>query len=144
MIMKCHICAHTGEPVWRDEKRYCAVCGSELKDEAPAYDLTESVADVDAICPICRNDENNRQEGDKYRCSLCGTLFDLDEEYYIPQEETPAYTYNSGSNAKQELQKQKSRNTTIGVVCLFLFWPASIYFFYKAYKANQQLKGYGY
>ena len=145
MIMECPICAHTGEPEWRNEKRYCAVCGSELYDDVSEVYQEESEEQCDAICPICRNDENNRPEGGKYRCSLCGTLFDLEEEYYIPQQTVSAATtsnYNSGR--RQELQKQKDNNITLGVIFLFLFWPVAIYFFSKAHKANKELKSYRY
>ena len=74
-------------------------------------------------------------------------MFDLGDEYYIPQQApaTPSYGYGYNYNNSahiQELQKQKDRKIVTGIVFLFLFWPASVYFFYKAHKINQEIKSY--
>ena len=151
MIKKCHICAHVGELTWRDGKYYCAMCGSEIAETEPQYQAVAEVQPeapaVNAVCPICKNNEGNQFVGTQYRCKLCGTMFDLGDEYYIPQQApaTPSYGYGYNYNNSahiQELQKQKDRKIVTGIVFLFLFWPASVYFFYKAHKINQEIKSY--
>ena len=154
MVKKCHICAHVGELTWRDGKYYCAMCGSEIAETEPQYQAmaeTQPAAPVvNAVCPICKNDEGNQFVDDQYRCKLCGTMFDLDDEYYVPHQDpaAPSYGYNYNNNYNfariQELQKQKDRKIVAGIVFLFLFWPVSIYFFVKAYKINQEINSYHY
>ena len=48
---------------------------------------------------------------------------------------------SSGANStpKEELIKEKKHNVTLGVICLFIFWPAAIYFFYKASKISKEI-----
>ncbi|MBQ2893417.1 MAG: hypothetical protein IJE24_04710 [Oscillospiraceae bacterium] len=147
MVKKCNICGHLGELTWRNGKYYCAMCGSEIAETdpvvhvQPAVQTPRSAVATNVTCPICRNKENNWFDGIHYHCALCGTSFDLQQAAQTQQFQqynaAPAYTV-------QELRNQKDRNTTWGIVFIFLFWPASIYFFYKAHKANKQLKAMGY
>ncbi len=43
------------------------------------------------------------------------------------------------SGTKEELLQQKKKNTTLGIVFLFLCWPVGIYFFYKASQISKQI-----
>lgn len=143
MIKTCNTCHHTGELTWRDGKYYCAMCGSEVAETEPTVQPQRATTVNNATCPICKNRDNNLFDGGKYRCSLCGTPFELQQEYHEP-------TYNqsgAGNNRSQyvaDLKKQKEKNIVIGVVLVFIFWPVSIYFFYKAYKNHEELKSLGY
>lgn len=146
MIKKCNICGHVGELTWRDGKYYCTMCCSEVAEDEPQYTAPAqtSVPAYNVVCPICKNDQNNMPSGSQYRCALCGTIFDAGQEYEYIQPATNAASYgNTGYNNKaqllQELHKQKDKKTLYGIICLFLFWPASIYFFYKANQINKQI-----
>lgn len=48
---------------------------------------------------------------------------------------------SSGNKAarREELLKEKKQKQLLGVVCLFLFWPAAIYFFYKASEIDKEI-----
>ena len=64
-------------------------------------------------------------------------------------QQTQSYTQFSNVNTQntqrvQELQKQKNRNLILGIVFIWLFWPASIYFFYKFSQIGKELKALGY
>ena len=154
MIKKCNICGHTGELTWRDGKYYCAMCGTEIAETDPVVQpqpvmQTQSATTAANItCPICRNKENNRFDGSRYHCALCATTFDLQQATQAQQSwqyQQYGSTPNFASQYRiEELKKQKKSNITTGIVFVFLFWPASIYFFYKAYKTNQELKVLGY
>ena len=154
MIKKCHICAHVGELTWRDGKYYCAMCGSEIAETEPQYQAVvqpqQAAPIANAVCPICKNSEGNQFVDPQYRCKLCGTMFNLGDEYYIPQQNPAApnygYNYSSTYNSAyiQELQKKKDRKIVTGIVFLFLFWPASIYFFVQAHKLGKEIKSYHY
>lgn len=151
MVKKCNICSYVGELTWRDGKYYCAMCGSEIAETDPVVQAqpqvqTRSTVVVNNVnCPICKNAANNQFDGEHYRCSLCGTTFDLQQAAQSQQYgQFTGETYHSRSGKIEELKKQKDRNIVIGVVCVFLFWPASIYFFYKAYQTNKELKAMGY
>lgn len=150
MIKKCNICGHVGELTWRDGKYYCAMCGSEVAETDPVVhpqpvtQVQPSAVATNVTCPICKNKENNWFDGSRYHCALCGTSFDLQQATQVQQFQqynaAPNYMY---SQRVQELRSQKDRNTTLGIVFIILFWPASIYFFYKAHKAHKELKLYG-
>ena len=45
----------------------------------------------------------------------------------------------SGSSRKEELLQKKKQNMTYGVICLFIFWPLAIYFFYKASQIGKEI-----
>ena len=61
--------------------------------------------------------------------------------YYV---EPTQFSFGSGSGitgaTKEELLKEKKKNTTYGIVTLFLCWPLAIYFFYKVSKINKELE----
>ena len=155
MIKKCKICGHEGELTWRNGKYYCAMCSSEVAETDPVVQpqvqaqppvqAQPTMTAANVICPICKNKENNLFDGSRYHCSLCRTTFDL-------QQATQAQQYGQYNGAPnylhaqkiEELKKQKKNNIVTGIVFVFLFWPASIYFFYKAYQANKQLQTMGY
>lgn len=144
MVKNCPVCNHTGELTWRDGKYHCAMCDHEVPESAPQILPRQNATADHAICPICKNKENNLFDGAKYRCALCGTSFDLHQEV-----KTSPYAQYSGINEKlsqrvQELKKQKDRNLLLGIVFVVLFWPVSIYFFYKFYQAGKELKALGY
>ena len=153
MIKKCNICGHTGELTWRDGKYYCAMCGSEIAETDPVVH-TQPVTPVqhttvatNVTCPICKNKENNWFDGSHYHCALCGTSFDLQQATQVQQFQQ-YQQYNAAPNylhtqRVKELKTQKDRNTTLGIVFIILFWPAAIYFFYKAHKANKELTALG-
>lgn len=143
MIKTCNICHHTGELTWRDGKYYCAMCGSEIAETEPTVQTQRSSTVNNATCPICKNRENNLFDGNKYRCSLCGTPFDMHQEFRVPTHSAPSSSFNRDQYAA-ELKKKKNRNMGLGVLFVILFWPVSIYFFYKAYEANKELKIIGY
>ena len=140
MIRTCPACNHTGELTWRDGKYHCAMCDHEVSEKEPVVQPRYNTTNYDAVCPICKNRENNVYDGGKYRCALCGTSF-------IPSQENtvPSYAQFSGigTNRAQQiesLKKIRNRNLVVGVIVVFLFWPVSIYFFYKAYKTGKELK----
>lgn len=142
MIKTCHTCQHTGELTWRDGKYYCAMCGSEISEKQPEAQPQRAATVNNVSCPICKNRENNLFDGTKYRCSLCGTPFD-----WRPEE--PVFTNRQQSSGStfayaQTLKEKKKKHLTWGIVCVFFFWPASIYFFYKAYQLNKELEILGY
>ena len=43
------------------------------------------------------------------------------------------------SGSKEELLQQKKKNTTLGIVFLFLCWPVGVYFLYKASQISKQI-----
>ena len=147
MVKKCHICSHVGELTWRNGKYYCAMCGSEISETQPQYQGQQQTNTVvsNAVCPICKNKDNNVFDGTKYRCALCGTSFDLHQESWQPQYSAPYQTgYNTNNTYIQELIQKRNRYRTLGVVFIFLFWPAAVYFFYKMAQINGELKARGY
>ena len=150
MIKKCNVCSHIGELTWRDGNYYCAMCGSKVEETQPQVQVQApvqpTVVAANVVCPICRNKENNQFDGSQYRCSMCGTSFDLQQAAQAQQYEYSPQQFNGFASKQKidELKKQKDRKILIGIVCVFLFWPASIYFFYKAYKIHQELKELGY
>lgn len=158
MIKRCGICSHVGELTWRDGKYYCAMCGSEIAETEPVTQTQYQaqprsvVTTSNVMCPICRNKDNNLFDGMKYRCALCGTSFDLQQtpppqQQYQYQQQGYQQPYNNGapyynvnSQRYAALKKDKDKKVTLGIVFIFLFWPASIYFFYKAYQLNEEMK----
>lgn len=139
MVKTCSVCNHTGELTWRDGKYYCAMCGSEVSETAPTVQPQQNLTVSDVTCPICKNKDNNIFDGKKYRCALCGTSFDRPREEYTPT----SFTYTGNTQRVQELKKQRDKNLILGLVFVFLFWPVSIYFFYKFYKIGNELKALG-
>ena len=139
MVKTCSVCNHTGELTWRDGKYYCAMCGSEVSETAPTVQPQQNLTVSDVTCPICKNKDNNIFDGKKYRCALCGTSFDRPREEYTPT----SFTYTGNTQRVQELKKQRDKNLSLGLVFVFLFWPVSIYFFYKFYKIGNELKALG-
>ena len=142
MVKTCPICGHTAELTWRNNEYHCAACDSVVSEQAPqATSYAEPQAGTvvnNVTCPICKNRDNNRFIGAKYRCSLCGTTFEK-EEY----QETYYQPYSGGyARAQQieELTKEKKRNTTIGIILLFVFWPVGVYFLYKAHQNEKEIK----
>ena len=142
MIKRCPACSHTGELNWRDGKYYCAMCGKEVAETEPEVKHASVVNHV--TCPICKNKENNLVEGDKYRCALCGTPFDLQQAPQTSYSEQFANVKstiqaNSGILTKAwEALKKGDTNIVLGIIFFFVFWPVSIYFFYKFYKTVKQ------
>ena len=149
MIKQCHVCNHTGELTWRDGKYYCAMCGTEISERAPVAQpqvqaQPQHSATVNNVtCPICQNRTNNIFDGAKYRCALCGTTFDA-------QPDASAYSYNSYTKTNpyraqqlQELHKKKDKALLTAIILFFIFWPVAIYFFYKFYKLDKEIKALG-
>lgn len=144
MIKKCPVCGHTGELTWRDGKYHCAVCDSEVSETEPQVQPINNTTVNNVTCPVCKNKENNQFDGSKYRCALCGTPFVPQQ---VPQTQSYAqFSHVNTQNAQrvQELQKQKTRNLVLGILFIWLFWPASIYFFYKFNQIGKELKALGY
>ena len=147
MIKTCGICGHIGELTWRDGNYYCAMCGSRVEETQPAAKPQSAVHQQvsNAECPICKNSVNNVYQNGKYRCGMCGTWFELVQPAYEPRQNT-YNTYSSNTRVRgpyyDELMKTKNKNFRLGVLFVFLFWPASIYFFYKYNKAKNELKAY--
>ena len=151
MTKKCNVCSYVGELTWRDGKYYCAMCGSEIAETDPVVQAQPqmqqsrpTVVVNNVNCPICKNAANNQFDGTHYRCSLCGTSFDLQQAQAQQYGQFHSVHNRSQSQAVQELKKQKDRNMVIGIVFVFLFWPVAIYFFYKAYQINKELRDLGY
>lgn len=90
------------------------------------------------VCPVCENEENNTYSDGKFHCSLCGTSFNPGEYEHASRPVASNYQSSRGgvSSNKAENGEQK-KFVILGIVFLFLFWPASIYFFYKAHKAGK-------
>lgn len=144
MIKTCNICHHTGELTWRDGKYYCAMCGSEIAETEPVAQTQRPAAVNNATCPICKNRENNLFDGNKYRCGLCGTPFDLHQEFRVPTHNAPNGNRFNREQYAAELKKKKRKNIGLGILFVMIFWPISIYFFYKAYQTNKELMVLGY
>jgi len=151
MVKICGICGHKGELTWRDGKYYCAMCGSEIADTQPVVQpqSTNNAYVSNAECPICKNAANNTYQNGKYHCAMCGTWFELRQPTYEPQHNTyNSYSGNYSGSAYlrsqryNDLKKEKSKNFGLGVLFIFLFWPVSIYFFYKYYKVKKEMQGY--
>lgn len=141
MVKTCLSCGHLGELTWRDGKYHCAMCDSIIPEDQPqAAPQSPRISTVNNVtCPICKNSDNNTYDGHNYRCALCGTAFQKEEtyadSYYQP--------YNGSHSRLQEIEdltKEKKRNTTIGIILLFVFWPAGAYFLWKAYQNEKEIK----
>ena len=134
MIKKCNVCGHTGELTWRDGKYHCAACDSEISETEPA--VQKSTVVNNATCPICKNRENNLFDGNRYRCALCGTDFDM---YQAAETQTNTTVSNNGDIAQKAVDgfKKKDPNLILGIIFIFLFWPLAIYFFYKFYQSTK-------
>lgn len=141
MNKQCQVCGFNGENVWRDGKYYCATCGSEIdvtqKDSNASVNTAAGVT-INAVCPVCKNDQNITVQNGQCHCPLCGTTFDFRQ---AAMSNEPAYNTFGGydSTRKAELEKQKNKNLKWGIVWLILFWPVSIYFFYKMYQISQEI-----
>ena len=151
MVKTCGICGHVGELAWRDGKYYCAMCGSEVVETQPVAQA-QSVNNAyvsNAECPICKNSTNNTFQGGKYHCAMCGTWFELRQPAYEHQNNSySSYSNNNGASSYlrmqryNELKKEKGKNFWLGVLFVFLFWPVSIYFFYKYNKVKKEMQRY--
>lgn len=155
MIKRCRVCNHTGELTWRDGKYHCAMCDSVISETEPEVAVPHTTpagaaphtaprqASVvnNATCPICKNTANNLFDGFKYRCSLCGTSFDVPvSQSTYESSYTPSNTNSFIHEQKvKELQQQREKNLIIAIVLLVLFWPAAIYFFYKFYQLGKEI-----
>lgn len=138
----CKICGHNGENAWRDGKYYCASCGCEV--DVTQYDSNikiESSAEavINAVCPICKNAKNNTLKNGKCHCVLCGTSFDINQQVYNPHSNITAQNTNYVEARRVELKKKMNNKLLWGIVWLFIFWPVSIYHFYKMYQIWQEI-----
>ena len=146
----CKACGYAGENLWRDNNYYCASCGAKIEETQNLAAVVASEPQVDAapipvsaMCPICKNVKNNTAQNGKCNCALCGATFTpqsaaQQQSYAQPSNFSQAPILNK-SERQKVLEKQKNDNTILGFVCLFLFWPAAIYFFYKVYQITQEL-----
>lgn len=144
MNKTCKVCGHTGENVWRDNKYYCAACGSEIDVTQPDPPQVSASPDQNAVilnipCPVCKNAANNTIKDGKCRCSLCGTTFNPQVVSQPAYQNSAIQTTNPNNARIQELEKEKSSRLTWGIVFLFLFWPVSVYHFYKMYQISQEI-----
>lgn len=133
----CKVCGHNGKNVWRENKYYCASCGSEIDVTQP--DPPQNDVIINIACPVCKNASNNTIKNGKCHCSLCGTEFNpqtvVQPTYNSNTQNVPAY-----NNARrQQLEKEKNKRLVWGCVFLFLFWPVSVYHFYKMYQVSQEI-----
>lgn len=134
MIKTCPSCGYSGELTWRDGKYHCAMCDAEVSESQPEVVVREETVVQHATCPICRNRTDNLFNGVKYRCALCGTAFDLYQETWKPTSHEYTNQGNTSYSWAEEAKKQRKRHIILGVIFLFVFWPVSIYFFYKAHQ----------
>ncbi len=156
MNKKCNVCGFAGENVWRDGKYFCASCGSEIDVTQPGgYPETQPPVNpnpaanrmpVSAVCPICKNSNNNYMQNGQCHCAMCGTTFAYQQYNSTPNPTYNSYNggYNGGYNPynserRASLEKQKNNRLVWGIIWFFLFWPVSIYHFYKLYKITQEL-----
>lgn len=58
----------------------------------------------------------------------------------IGQQNNNSKTSSVSPEKEKELKKKRTTNIIWGIVFIYLFWPVSIYFFYKAYKINKEIK----
>ena len=143
MIKKCSACGHMGELTWRDGEYHCAMCDNVVTEDQPQTQHFYDTRIDNPVCPVCKNKEDNQFDGSQYRCALCGTPF-------VPQQVQQAQPYVQFSDVHtqnmqrvEELKKEKNRNLIWGIVFIWLFWPVSIYFFYKFSKIRNELKALG-
>lgn len=137
MIQRCQFCNHTGEPIRREGRWYCAMCGGEIYPSQGQKQNTGIVSG--AVCPICKNRQENYYDGSKYHCALCEMSFDLDQQPWLPKRET-YYGSRMANPRIEQLKKDKNRYRNLGILFIFLFWPVSIYFFYKFIQTSNELK----
>lgn len=135
MVLTCKVCQHSADVYPFNGKYYCPQCGCEILNTTPQENGSAGTAE----CPICKNREGNRFEGGKYRCALCDATFSSHEQPWKPQYQQ-TYTRLAQEQNVENLQKEVKRWRNLGILFVFLFWPASVYFFYRCYKANQSLK----
>ncbi len=138
----CKVCGHAGENTWRDGKYYCASCGSEIDiTQAESATSSQSINSVpiQAICPICKNANNNYFQNGQCHCSMCGSSFSMQQ----PHTHINNMGYNTNHAAieakKAALEKQKNSKLIWGIIWLLIFWPVSIYYFYKMYQISQEI-----
>jgi len=153
MNKQCRVCGYIGENVWQNNRYYCAACGSEIDvtqpDPVPQPQFTQQTA-IQVVCPICKNAANNTLVNGQYRCALCGTMFDYTSpQTYAPVNNgynpgyngyNPGYQYQNTYARRMELESKRNNKMIWGIVCLFLFWPLSIYFFYQMSQISKELK----
>lgn len=87
----------------------------------------------------------------KCYCSMCGTEFDYAPTVSYSNYSQPVPQYGQavgyhGVNYKpvnaarrEQLVQEKKHRMTWGIVFLFLFWPVSVYHFYKWYQDDKEL-----
>lgn len=167
MKMKCITCGYEGEPTWRDQKYYCPFCNMEIPEsqltveKEPDKTYTEKVSApiVKATCPICRNSDGNTLEDGECKCSLCGTVFDIEAagadpgyssasgSFQSTAGDSPEARYfkqatamsGSSSNRRNALEEEKGKRLLWGCIFLVVFWPIAIYHFYKLYQITKEL-----
>lgn len=151
MMNRCKICGAGGDPVWRDGRSYCASCGSMMETAPmPVNPVVQTVqpvitqsAAVRAVCPICKNADNNGLRNGRYVCALCATEFDFQQPQYqqvsVQQSPYQDLTRLHNTARREELEKQRNRKVIWGIVWIFLFWPIALYQFYRAYQISQEL-----
>ncbi|MBE6976882.1 MAG: hypothetical protein E7439_06820 [Ruminococcaceae bacterium] len=137
MIQRCQFCNHIGEPIRRQGRWYCAMCGGEI---CPSQSQGQNTGTVSgAVCPICKNRQENYYDGAKYHCALCEMSFDLNQQPWSPQYR-PNYGTVGVNPYIETLKKDKNRYRNLGILFVFLFWPVSVYFFYKFIQTSNELK----
>ncbi len=151
MEVKCKVCGASAEPTWRDGKYHCAYCDSIIELTQQDFSTQASKQDtskvtgagdvkIQATCPICRNTENNVLRDGHCYCAMCGMKFDFSQPVYTP----PPASSSQGSSPlysarRDELEKEKNNRIMWGIIFIFLFWPVSVYHFYKVYQITQEL-----
>lgn len=138
----CKVCGHNGENVWRDGKYYCALCGSEIdvtQRDSNTNGAPSTEVAINVVCPICKNASNNTLRDGKCRCALCGTSFNVNQQAYDPQSNMSALNVGCIAERRADLEKQKNNKMLWGIVWLFIFWPVSVYHFYKMYQISKEI-----
>lgn len=140
----CTICGHNGELVWRDGKYYCASCGCEI--EVTQQDVNTNAASADVVyvkaaCPICKNAVNNTASGGKCHCSLCGSSFVVSGQSADDDYDDTEDSFESSQREARKIKLKQERDSKIvwAVVWLVLFWPVSIYYFWKIFQLSQEI-----
>ncbi len=142
MNKTCKMCGHNGEVMWRDGKYYCRYCGSEIdvtQQDSNTNCSFSATSTINAVCPICKNANNNTFENGKYRCALCGTSFNVSQQEYNSRSNINTQNDYYISTKRAELEKEKNNKLLWGIVFIFLFWPISIYHFYKMHQISTEI-----
>ena len=100
-------------------------------------------------CNVCGSPIQADNNATAVTCTYCGAQQQINRcnpwESDANTTETENITIHEiikqGESPKiKDLQKQSNENLLFAIISFFVFWPVSIYFFYKMYQINEEIK----